>query len=191
MSDQQLSGTWRVAQSTEPGIRRGATVRIGASEAGLRISAEGGGGVDVPWSAARLATASNGQVVIDTGRGTVWADPQAGASPAPLAEAYASYRSAPASAAIAYPEYPAGEGRLLVLYLSDDDGSEVDPAELLARMGADAASRAAGGWRLESMAGLPLRHAGQKMFGVEGSGYTTKAAIGCLYARVAPPAAEN
>ena len=43
------------------------------------------------------------------------------------------------------------------------------------------------GWKgIVSLVALPVRHAGVKMFGVEGSGYTTKAAMAGLYARSSP-----
>lgn len=71
-----------------------------------------------------------------------------------------------------------------MLYRSADTGDELDPATLLAEIAADAAIRSAAGWRMTSIASLPLRHAGQKVFGVDGSGYTTKAAFGALYTLV-------
>ena len=82
-----------------------------------------------------------------------------------------------------FPEYPAGEDQVLVVYTGMDDGSEVDPGPLFADLAADAAERRSNGWRMVSMASLPLRHGGQKIFGVEGSGFTTKVALGVLYTR--------
>lgn len=187
MSEQAVSGTWRIAQSTDPTFRKGATARLEATDRGLRIAADGSPSVEVPWGVLTLSAASNGQVVIGTGRGTLWADPGPDANPAALTGAFATARPAPASPS-PYEEYPAGDGRILVLYRGDDTGNEVDPADLLAEIGADAAARAAAGWQLTSMAGLPLRHAGQKFLAAEGSGYTTKVAIGCLYVRAPQPA---
>ena len=63
-----------------------------------------------------------------------------------------------------------------VLAAAEDGSTVADIAD-------DAAQRAGDRWRMASMAALPLRHAGQKLFGVEGSGFTTKAAVAVLYVR--------
>jgi hypothetical protein len=190
MGEQRVDGSWRVVQSTDPSIRRATTARLAITDDGLRLWIEGAGSYEIAWSVGTVATASNGQTVLGTGHGTVWLEPQAGADPTALAAAVASRRDA-APSTPAHPEFPAGDGQLLVLYRGADDGSEVDPAHLLAVIADDASRRSADGWHLVSMVGLPLRHAGQKLFGVDGSGYTTKAAIGCLYARPGAAAAES
>ena len=47
---------------------------------------------------------------------------------------------------------------MIVVYVSDDTGQEVDVEALYAEIATDAAKRDATGWRIGSMAGLPERH---------------------------------
>jgi hypothetical protein len=188
MDGERISGTWRVVQSTDPGITKGVDVWFAIVPDGLAVQVQGAATYEIPWSVASLSVASNGQTVIDTGHGTLWVNPGAAADPAQLAARFNANRVAVPPTATSHQAFKAGAGRQLVLYRGEDDGSEVDPARLLAEVAADAENRAADGWQLTSLVGLPLRHAGQKMFGVEGSGYTTKAALAALYVQDGVPA---
>lgn len=82
-------------------------------------------------------------------------------------------------------EFPAGPDQVLVVYLPTDTSLELDPLGIASEMAADAATRAASGWRIVSTADMPLRHAGA-FLGREGSGYETKAAILIVYGREPP-----
>jgi hypothetical protein len=77
-------------------------------------------------------------------------------------------------------EHDAGNGQLIVTYISDDTGSEVDPSAVAEEIAADAQQRAVSGLRIVATAGMPLRHAAVA-FGREGSGYNTKEAVLVTY----------
>lgn len=79
-------------------------------------------------------------------------------------------------------EYSAGPDHVIVVYQPPDLGSEIDPANLMGWIAADARERAASGLRLLSMTSMPLRHGGT-VFGQEGSGYQTKVAVAVVYER--------
>ena len=79
-------------------------------------------------------------------------------------------------------EYPAGPDHVIVVYQPPDLGSEIDPANLMGWIAADAAARAGRGLRILSMTTIPLRHAGT-YFGQEGSGFQTKVAVAVVYER--------
>ena len=79
-------------------------------------------------------------------------------------------------------EFNAGDNQSIVVYSSGDTGAEIDPAGLYAWVAKDAERRAGEGWRIVSMATVPLRHAGALM-GREGSGYETKASVAVVYAK--------
>jgi hypothetical protein len=79
-------------------------------------------------------------------------------------------------------EYPAGPDHVIVVYQPPDLGSEVDPANLMGWIAADARERAGSGLRLLSMTSMPLRHGGTA-FGDQGSGYQTKVAVAVVYER--------
>ena len=83
---------------------------------------------------------------------------------------------------IAQTEYNAGPDHVIVVYQPPDLGSEIDPANLMGWIAADARARASTGLRMLSMSTVPLRHAGTA-FGNDGSGYTTKVAVTVLYER--------
>ena len=78
--------------------------------------------------------------------------------------------------------YDAGNGQTIVVYVSQDTGSEVDPGALFAAVARDAADRAAGGEHIVSMTASPLRHAAV-ILGREGSGYESKLTVAVVYAR--------
>ncbi len=78
-------------------------------------------------------------------------------------------------------ELDAGAGQSIVVYVSPDTGSEVEPTELYGEIAEDAARRAERGLRIISMAAVPTRHA-QAFLAREGSGYETKIAVAVVYA---------
>ena len=78
-------------------------------------------------------------------------------------------------------EFQAGPNQAIVVYVSDDNANEIDPAQIFAEIAQDAQERAVGGWRIVSTAAVPTRHA-QAFMGREGSGYETKAAVAVVYA---------
>ena len=79
-------------------------------------------------------------------------------------------------------EYPAGPDQVLVVYQAADTSTELDPLAIASEIAADAATRASSGWRIVSTADVPLRHGGTA-FGLQGSGFETKAAVLAVYAR--------
>ena len=81
-------------------------------------------------------------------------------------------------------EYPAGADQVLVVYTPPDASIELDPLAIAGDIAADATARAADGWRIVSTADMPLRHGGTA-FGLQGSGFETKAAILVVYVRTA------
>ena len=83
---------------------------------------------------------------------------------------------------IAQTEFPAGPDHVIVVYQPPDIGAEVDPANLMGWIAADARVRANEGLRMLSLTSFPMRHAGTA-FGNDGSGYQTKVAVSVLYER--------
>ena len=82
-------------------------------------------------------------------------------------------------------EYAAGDGQQVVLYVSDDAGVGLEPDVLVGEIAADAAELASRGWRIVSVATMPLRQmgtAGNILFD-SGGQYATKAAIIVVYGR--------
>jgi hypothetical protein len=79
-------------------------------------------------------------------------------------------------------EFNAGPNQTIVLYSSGDTGAELDPGVLYRQIATDAELRAVGGWRIVSIAEIPLRHGGTFM-GLEGAGFETKASVAVVYAR--------
>jgi hypothetical protein len=78
-------------------------------------------------------------------------------------------------------EFNAGPNQKIVVYLSEDTGTEIDPTGLYGAIAQDAEARAASGWRIVSTAAVPVRHAGA-FLGREGSGYETKVSVAVVYA---------
>jgi hypothetical protein len=78
-------------------------------------------------------------------------------------------------------ELIAGANQSIVVYLSSDTGTEVDPMALYAEVALDAERRSEAGQRIVSMASVPVRHAGVLM-GRQGSGFETKIAVAVVYA---------
>ena len=81
-------------------------------------------------------------------------------------------------------ELDAGANQTIVVYVSPDTRSEVDPLAIYGDIAADAAIRAAAGQRIVSMAAVPVRHA-QAMMSMQGSGYETKVAVAVVYSPAA------
>lgn len=80
-------------------------------------------------------------------------------------------------------EFDAGEGQLIVVYASPDDGTEINPALMFREIAKDAADLATErDLRLISMTSMPICHGGVFM-GFEGAGFETKAAVAVAYAR--------
>jgi len=79
-------------------------------------------------------------------------------------------------------EFEAGPDHVIVLYLPEDVGSEIDPVQIFGHVAEDAAARAASGLRMLSMTTMPLRHGGL-WAGADGSGYQTKTSVAVLYER--------
>jgi hypothetical protein len=183
MRETTINGLWTVASTTDSIFAAGMTVTFTARSDGLAIESLEGTGSVTPWQVVRHTVSADGQSVVDTAGGTIRLRPIGDARASDIGIAIAARREAGEAPRTSspYPEFAAGEGQVLVLYRSGDTGDELDPAELLAAIAADAALRLETGWRMTSMVTLPLRHAGQKAFAVEGSGYTTKAVFGVLY----------
>lgn len=74
-------------------------------------------------------------------------------------------------------EFRAGTDQLIVVYLPDDTGDEIDAFGAYGEIADDARRRGA---RIVSMTALPLRHRGALM-SREGSGYQTKLAVAVVY----------
>ena len=183
----RLDGRWRVAVTTSPTIATGSEVSLHAHDDGLEV-VDGVVGTMAPWGLVEAAVDPlNGLVTLELGGGSslaLW--PIEGAAAQQLLAAIRAGRATEASTGrrrSPYRELPAGPDRILVLYPSGDSGEELAAEAYLAAIAADAGFRAEDGWTLVSLVALPLRHAGVKMFGTQGSGYTTKAAMGGLYAR--------
>jgi hypothetical protein len=78
-------------------------------------------------------------------------------------------------------EIAAGDRQTIVVYTSDDTGSEIDAPGLLAAIATDAATRERSGEAIVSMTAIPQRHAAAYL-GRQGSGYETKVSIAVTYA---------
>ena len=83
-------------------------------------------------------------------------------------------------------ELPAGEGQLIVLYVNEDTTSQIEPGTVAGDLAADAAVRLAEGWRLLSVASMPLRQmgtAGNIMF-QSGGQYVTQVPLMATYSNL-------
>lgn len=184
-----LGGRWRVLSTTSPYVATGDRLTIFAGADGLELAGTSASpGSVVPWDVVEASKDwDSGTVTVELGDGTsVALRPEDGAEPLSLIAAIHEWRDEVAAIPrrSPYAEHPAGPNRLLVVYPSGDTGEELDPGAFLEAVAADARWRAEHGWTLVSLVGLPVRHAGAKdLFSVAGSGYTTKAAMGGLYAR--------
>ena len=85
---------------------------------------------------------------------------------------------------ISHRDFPIGTDQVIVVYDPIDTGNQVEPGEIMAGVAADAASRAADGWRLVSLDSMNLRHSAL-FLGRDGSGYESQVAIVVLYDRAA------
>jgi hypothetical protein len=77
-------------------------------------------------------------------------------------------------------EFKAGPDQSIVLYVSADDGMEVDIVALYGEIATDSMRRSMAGQRIVAMTSLPLRHAGQ-FLAKQGSGYETKVTVTVVY----------
>jgi hypothetical protein len=59
-----------------------------------------------------------------------------------------------------YVDIDAGEGQLIVAFVSVDDGTAPDPIAVMSEIGRDAARRRAAGWQLASIGAWPARQTG-------------------------------
>jgi hypothetical protein len=78
-------------------------------------------------------------------------------------------------------EWKIGLKQVMVVYISDDTGEEVDPITFYDEIAVDAQEYAQRGQRITAMSSAPLRHAGA-FLGREGSGYETKLCVSVVYA---------
>ena len=83
---------------------------------------------------------------------------------------------------VAHRDFPIGPDQVIVVYDPMDTGNQVEPGEVMAGVAADAASRAADGWRIASLDSMNLRHSAL-FLGRDGSGYESQVAIIVLYDR--------
>ena len=82
-------------------------------------------------------------------------------------------------------ELPAGPQQRIVLYVTDDNASQVDPAYAWAYIARDAESQAVDGWEIVSTGVMPLRQMGTagNIFFQSGGQFVTQAAISVVYAK--------
>jgi hypothetical protein len=78
-------------------------------------------------------------------------------------------------------DFNAGNGQSIVVYVSPDTGSEIDPTSSYGEIARDAEQRSAAGQRILSVAAVPTRDSAA-FLGREGSGYETKFAVAVVYA---------
>ena len=84
-------------------------------------------------------------------------------------------------------EADAGDGQLIVVYMSHDYGEVVEPQALVNELAQDSVERLARGWYPRSVASMPLRQmgtAGNILF-QSGGQYVTQVALLVLYSRQA------
>jgi hypothetical protein len=84
-------------------------------------------------------------------------------------------------------EFEAGPGQVLVVYTSGDTGGEVSAPAFARDIAADAARRAAGGWRIVSESCFPVRQTGTagNVFFQSGGQFATQLSAIVVYARSA------
>ena len=82
-------------------------------------------------------------------------------------------------------ELAAGEDQLIVVFLSKDTQSMIDVGGLTNAVAEDAAQRRQAGWRLLSVASMPMRQMGTagNVFFQSGGQYITRAALIATYSR--------
>ena len=82
-------------------------------------------------------------------------------------------------------ELPAGDGQLIVLFVNQDNATMIDAGVLAGEVAADAAERLKEGWRLSSVASIPMRQmgtAGNFLF-QSGGQYATQVALIAVFSR--------
>lgn len=82
-------------------------------------------------------------------------------------------------------DYDAGNGQVIVVYVTDDTGEMIDSDGIWRQIAADSCERAAQGLRIVSTTGLPLRQMGTagNVFFQSGGQFATLATITVVYAR--------
>ncbi len=82
-------------------------------------------------------------------------------------------------------EFEAGPGQLIVTYWTNDTGAQVEPEGMASGMAADAARRAADGWRIVSQSTFALRQMGTagNILLQSGGQFATQLAAIVVYAR--------
>jgi hypothetical protein len=82
-------------------------------------------------------------------------------------------------------ELQAGPNQLIVVYVTEDAGSMIEPASVWEQVAGDAGERATEGWRILSTAVTPMRQmgtAGNILF-QSGGQFATQVAVTVVYAR--------
>jgi hypothetical protein len=83
-------------------------------------------------------------------------------------------------------ELPAGDGQLIVVYANEDTASQIEPVNMTNELALDAARLLEQGWRLLSVASIPMRQtgtAGNVLF-QSGGQYVTQVALIATYSRL-------
>lgn len=83
-------------------------------------------------------------------------------------------------------ELPAGEGQLIVMFVNDDTGGNLEVGAFGSAVAEDAAKRLEDGWRLMSVGSISMRQsgtAGNVLF-QSGGQYATQAAVIATYQQV-------
>lgn len=82
-------------------------------------------------------------------------------------------------------DFPVGDSQLLVLYVTGDTGTMVDPVAVTGAIASDADARRVDGWRLASLTSLPLRQTGTtgNVFFQSGGAYATQEGLIALYTK--------
>lgn len=80
-------------------------------------------------------------------------------------------------------ELPAGEGQLIVVYANEDDASQIQVVHMVNEVALDAARLSQEGWRLMSLASVPMRQMGTlgNVMLQSGGQYVTQVALVAAY----------
>jgi hypothetical protein len=86
-------------------------------------------------------------------------------------------------------EFPAGEDQLIVVYVNQDTAESIDVTTFFNEIASEAAAKRELGWRLRSIASMPMRQmgtAGNIMF-QSGGQYATQVALVVVFTADQPP----
>lgn len=80
-------------------------------------------------------------------------------------------------------ELPAGDDQLIVLYVNTDTAQSVQVATFINEIALDAAHLRSNGWRLRSVASVPMREVGTtgNVLFQSGGGYATQVALVAVF----------